>query len=507
VASFLLVRREGYGYQARGSGSNQANYCRIPVENRCIDAHTVKSYSISTACFAAISVCHVDFVKWQRRVWLAWHVASRKSKARTRRRVLQYVLHPTAHKHFSCLPQLIHFHLHSVFLLSHYLPYLNPALLVIPAYTMAIAPGQLPAELLNLLALHSSFLTALSLHYAHNGTSTPADLRDLTASITLVWKQRQVTYDDIRLLMGVLSYGPDGSNIPYTLSDYGRGKIVLEIKNSSPMLDGMTGVNEQALTDMFKEGLDALWSQWCQSQKMAIRPIATPRKGRGRPRKADTKQALLENFLDDTSMSKFLAQLPLADIETCESLNAIAPLQEKGRKRLREFKESVQQGRSQKKRNVSGKENEPVASQTTQAQPAQPKITEFAAVRKTNLLDRILAKQEAAKCGPAAPTAAELQRRAALQRSEEVLGVLSLLCANRPGMRVSFSTTTVLQQLRGSIRSPISKEEALKCIEVIANEVAPGHVSIVNMGSISSVVVIPSMRPMDVKNRLIALGA
>lgn len=115
---------------------------------------------------------------------------------------------------------------------------------------MAIAPGQLPAELVNLLALHSSFLTALSLHYAHNGTSTPADLRDLTASITLVWKQRQVTYDDIRLLMGVLSYGPDGSNIPYTLSDYGRGKIVLEIKDSSPMLDGMTGVNEQALTDM-----------------------------------------------------------------------------------------------------------------------------------------------------------------------------------------------------------------------------------------------------------------
>lgn len=64
---------------------------------------------------------------------------------------------------------------------------------------MAIAPGQLPAELLNLLALHSSFLTALSLHYAHNGTSTPADLRDLTASITLVWKQRQVTYDDSTL--------------------------------------------------------------------------------------------------------------------------------------------------------------------------------------------------------------------------------------------------------------------------------------------------------------------
>lgn len=369
---------------------------------------------------------------------------------------------------------------------------------------MAFSPGQLPAELVNLLALHSSFLTALSLHYAHNGTATPVDLRDLTASVTLVWKQRKVTYDDVRLLMGVLNYGPSGSINPYHLSDYGRGKIVLETRENSPMLDGMTGVNEQAMTDMFKEGLDNLWSQWCISEKMTTRPMATPRKGRGRPKKVDTKQARLEAFLDDNSMSTFLAQLPLADIEPCASLNAIAPLQEKGRKRMREFKESVQHGRMQKKRQVSGKENDPTL--TGNPQPAQARITEFAAVRKTNLLDRILAKQEATKCGPAAPTAAELQRRAALQRSEEVLGVISLLCASRPGMRISFSTVTVLQQLQGSIRSPISKEEALKCVEVIANELAPGYVRMVKMGSISSIVVMPAMRPLDVKSRLIALG-
>ncbi|KAH6633752.1 hypothetical protein C7974DRAFT_177579 [Boeremia exigua] len=364
---------------------------------------------------------------------------------------------------------------------------------------MAIAPGQLPAELLNLLALHSSFLTALSLHYAHNGTSAPADLRDLTASVTLVWRQRKVTYDDIRLLMGVLNYGPDGSSNPYHLSDYGHGKIVLEIRENSPMLDAMTGVDEQAMTDMFKEGLDSLWSQWCISQKTITRPLATPKKGRGRPKKADTKQTLLEPYLDETSLSAFLAQLPLADIETCASLHAIAPLQEKGRKRMRDFKESVQAGRTQKKRQVSGKENDPDA-------PApQPKITEFAAVRKTNLLDRILAKQEATRTGPAAPSPAALQRRAALQRAEEVLGILSLLCASRPGARVSFSTAAVLQQLRGSIRTPISQEEALRCIEVLA-EVAPGHVAVVRMGAISSVVVVPALRPVNVRRRVVELG-
>ncbi|KAG9191187.1 hypothetical protein G6011_09275 [Alternaria panax] len=371
-----------------------------------------------------------------------------------------------------------------------------------------IAPGQLPAELVNLLALHSSFLTALSLHYAHNGTSTPADIRDLIASTTLVWRQRKVTFDDIRLLLGILDHGPSGNNNPYYLSDYGRGKVCIEIKDSSPMMNGMTHMNEEGLQEMFKEGLDTLWSQWCTSQKMMARPIAVPKRGRGRPKKVDIKQACMDTFLDDASMSKFLGQLPLAEVTTCESLTALAPAQEKGRKRLREFKESVQQGRALKKtRSTIGKENEPSLGQNQQSQPTQPKITEFAAVRKTNLLDRILAKQEAAKAGPAAPTPAELQRKAALQRTPEVIGVLSLLCANRPGSRVSFSTTTLLQAIQGSIRSPISKEEAMKCVQVLASEVAPGYVSVVSMGSISSVVINQMMRPTDIKSRLVALGA
>jgi hypothetical protein len=361
-----------------------------------------------------------------------------------------------------------------------------------------IAPGQLPAELVSLLALHSSFLTALSLHYAHNGTSTPADLRDLTVSATKVWRQRQITYDDVRLLVGVLDHGPSGTHNPYYLSDYGHGKICVEIKESSPLMDGMTHVNEQRLQDMFKDGLDNLWAQWRNSQQLTTRPLATPKKARGRPRKSDIKQTRLETFLDDSAMSKFLSELPLADITPCSSLVALEPQQEKGRKRLREFKESVQQGRAQKKSRASTG-NEP--------EPAQTKMTEFAAVRKTNLLDRILAKEAAAKLGPAAATPAELQRKAALQRAPEVIRILSLLCSSKPGVRVSFSTSAVLQALRGSIRSPISQEEATKCIEVLASEVAPGYVSIVSMGTISSVVVNQALRPTDVKSRLVALGA
>ncbi|PSN68323.1 hypothetical protein BS50DRAFT_573243 [Corynespora cassiicola Philippines] len=364
----------------------------------------------------------------------------------------------------------------------------------------------LPTELVNLLTLHSSFLTALSLHYAHNGTATPVDLRDLTNSTTSVWRQRKVSYDDIRLCIGVLGAGPSASDNPFYLSDYGRGKICLELQEEHKMTGVMGSLNHEALQAMFMASLDHLWKQWSEGQnrteKLATRPIATPKR-RGRARKTDTKQFSIQPFVDEAAIPKFIAQLPQAEITSCSSLVAVAPIQEKGRKRLREFKDSVQHGRAQKKtKEIVGKENEPI-----QAEAQQPKITEFASVRKTNLLDRILAKQTAAAFGPAAPTPAELQRKAALQRSEDVLGLISLLCASKPGMRASFSMATLVQSLQGSIRSPISKDEALKCIEVLANEVTPGYISIVRMGAISSVVVNQAMRPVDVKGRLAALGA
>jgi hypothetical protein len=375
-----------------------------------------------------------------------------------------------------------------------------------------IAPtAALPTELVNLLALHSSFLTALSLHFVHNGTGSPIDLRDLTETITSVWRHRKVTYDDIRLCVGVLGSGPAARNNPFRLSDYGRGKICLEVSEEYKMQAGLSQMNEEALKAMFTGNLDHLWGQWSASgqttQKMHSRPIATPKKrGRGRPKRSDPAQSAIQTFIDGPSFTKFIAQLPHAEITTCESLTAIAPLQEKGRKRLREFKDSVQQGRAVKKtREMTGKENAPA---NLTVQQAQTKMTDFTSVRKTNLLDRILAKEAAAASGPKSLTPAELQRRAALQRSEDVLGVISLLCASKgPGLRISFSINALLQSLQTSIRTPISKEEALKCIEVLASEVTPGYVNIVSMGALSSVVVNQGMRPMDVKGRLVALGA
>jgi hypothetical protein len=374
-----------------------------------------------------------------------------------------------------------------------------------------MAPVELPAELLDLLALHSSFLTALSLHYAHNGTTVPVDLRDLTQSITLVWRKRTVTIEDVRLCVGVLGSGPSSNQNPFYLSDYSSEKICLEIRDEHQMSSALGALNEEALQGMFMVSLEFLWKVWNEThgpkKSISARPLATPKR-RGRPRKSEIAQTSIQPFIDSSTIIKFIAQLPHAEITLCSSAAAVAPLREKGRKRLREFQESAHHGRTQKKlRESTGKENSPVLTHPQQAKSAQVKITEFASVRKSNLLDRILAKQAAIASGPTPESPAELQRKAALHRAEDVLGVLGLLAASKgSGSRVSFSMAALLQSIQGSLRMPLSKEEVMKCVEVLANEVTPGYLSVVRMGAISSVVINQSMRPTDVKGRLAALG-
>lgn len=130
----------------------------------------------------------------------------------------------------------------------------------------------LPSELQDLINLHSAFLTALSLHYAHNGTNTPADLRMLCPDVARAWGKRKVTLGDIRKIMAVLngsipaeivlSATEDRTCAELSLSDYGHGKICIEIKTGS----GRSGkiarpLDENFMNAQFVANIHALWSE------------------------------------------------------------------------------------------------------------------------------------------------------------------------------------------------------------------------------------------------------
>jgi hypothetical protein len=100
---------------------------------------------------------------------------------------------------------------------------------------------------------------------------------------------------------------------------------------------------------------------------------------------------------------------------------------------------------------------------------------------------------------------ADKNQASAAQRLEEVVNLLDLLSGPadnssitslssssiphaKSSQRVSLPLPTLLQHLKDSLKSPISQEEGRRCINLLANEIAPQWVSMVTMGKVVGVV-------------------
>jgi hypothetical protein len=325
--------------------------------------------------------------------------------------------------------------------------------------TQIINSEELPTELLDLINLHAAFLTALSLHYAHNGTHAPADLRNICPDVARAWGKRAVTLEDIRRTLGVLNkYIPEGNKdhkiSHLTLSDYGHGKICIEMKIGL----GRPGriarpVNENLLNEIYRCGLKKDWEE---------RPA------------------------DNIDVQQFVESLPLEPITTCSSLIKMSPLLAKGQRRLEDLRAVIMVKKEPAKGNIPGLE-------TTNA-------------AKSTLLERLRAKQLHQSSLPPLPSKAELGRKAALQRIEEVVAVLAILSTSSSigQQRISFTLPTVLGKLRDSFKTPMSKEEGDTCVRLLASEIAPEWVRLVKMGKVEALVVNRDERPseLDIKQRV-----
>jgi hypothetical protein len=185
-------------------------------------------------------------------------------------------------------------------------------------------PELLPEPLQDLVRLYSSFLTALSLHFAHHGCLTPVDLRQCTPSIERTWGKRSVVVEDIRRLLGVANSCMDtvGTSIPTLgLSDFGNGRVCIELLETN-ISGGVLArpLDEQKLNSAFEEQTNRLWMDW-HSQ-----------------RSKDSEASLDNANLKLNAALEFIGQLPKASINLCPSVEKMAPLLSKGQSRLEEFK-------------------------------------------------------------------------------------------------------------------------------------------------------------------------
>jgi hypothetical protein len=194
-----------------------------------------------------------------------------------------------------------------------------------------------------------------------------------------------------------------------------------------------------------------------------------------------------------------IADLPQAPITSMKISVAENPLLAKGHRALA----SIKNGIAAKTTTLA------TAAAATTPVPTTTTTTNAAAAPKLSLLDRLRIKQLAQAAGPAPPSGPEIDRRAALQRVGDVADIISNLTLLRPLPRQAYPMAQLIERLHDSLRTPISGEEAARCVRLLADEVTPGWVRILTVGGKEQVIVQKALQPIDraIRDKAQALGA
>ncbi|KAH7326288.1 hypothetical protein B0I35DRAFT_474949 [Stachybotrys elegans] len=310
----------------------------------------------------------------------------------------------------------------------------------------------LPPHLAEMVDLHKAFLQTMMVQLAQNGDSSPVNITSVAPQISLAWRKRAVKIEDIRRCIAIQSTCSDVES-PFMVSDYGHGKVCVELRSG---ISAAT-VNEAQLCKQFEKNLRALATE-----------------------KANNQMTDVDIPLESLS----LAELPQADITTMKTGLGMNPLFAKGLRALGELKEDMatkQQQRDAKKQ---------AANDVPMLNPDGSKMS---------LLDRIRLKQLAKAGEPLPPSGPELQRRAALNRVVDVAATISMLSLSNPLSlpRQAFTMAAILEKLKDSLRVPVSREEGMTCIRLIATEIAPEWIRIVTIGGRENVVIQRHAQPVD----------
>lgn len=303
------------------------------------------------------------------------------------------------------------------------------------------------ADLADLRHLYSSFLAALSMHYSHNGTSSPVDVNALLEMVTRHYKKRAVKLEDLQRILTIASRLDQS----FSLENYGRGGV--RLTRAEPrgraLKQARSFVDEAKLNARFGDALRQSWQSW---------EACTAKENR--------------------TSAAFLDHLPLLAITKNASAEKAAPLFARGEQRLADLKAS--------------------RAAAAKAEPTKPTLHDVLSQRSaqatqnrgTALLDRILAKQSVASTLPSGPTKSQLERKSALHRIEEITRILSLLASSKE--RCSLSMQVVIQQLQQSLRNPISREEVERCLDSMSREIVPAFIKVVQSGEVKAVTITKS---------------
>ncbi|KAG6032715.1 hypothetical protein E4U19_007223 [Claviceps sp. Clav32 group G5] len=307
-------------------------------------------------------------------------------------------------------------------------------------------------DLAELVALNTAFLKTITMYIAHNGCSSPIDIDRIAPDISRTWGKRQVSIKHIQRCIAIQSHKQAPQDPRLIVTHYGLGRFCVEVV---PGLDGAR-IDQERMCRQFEDNLQAL----CAEQ--------------GMNQMTDVDIPLARMTLSD------LPQAPIQDMGDGLKAN---PLFAKGQAALNDLKTGI-----------AAKRQEQQQKQTVDKTPLlNPDGT------KMGLLDRIRHKQLAKANEPLPPSGPELQRRAALNRVADVAATISMLSLSNPmaSPRQAFTMMAIADKLKDSLRVPLSNEEAMTCVRLIATEIAPDWLRIVFIGGRENVVIQRHGQPID----------
>lgn len=326
---------------------------------------------------------------------------------------------------------------------------------------------QLPPHLAEILDLHKAFMKTLTFHIAHHGTASPIPVNDILPNITRTWGKRNVSVRDIEQLVAL--HGQRDSSDPALLhvtQAHGRVCIVATASSATISLNG------EALSRTVADNLLELARATTDTDMVDAQDVLA--------------NLSLTHHLQPGAghvLSRRLGHSATGGGGEGDSQGPRDHLMAKGHAALSEFKSGI-----------AAKQQEREAKQVAAATPMlNPDGT------KMGLLDRLRHKQLAKANGPLPPSGPELERRAALNRVSDIAATISMLSLSNPMSlpRQAFTMAVIMEKLKDSLRTPISKEEGAACVRLIASEVAPEWLRIVAIGGRENVVVQRLGQPID----------
>ena len=345
--------------------------------------------------------------------------------------------------------------------------------------TCPVTVDTLPETLQNILSLHSCFLKALSIHYAHNAAGSPAPLGHLSETMTSLWKKHCVIQVDIQRMLALYEY----SSEPVPVFDDER-KV---IHNMGPFKLIASGVgNAKAVTVEYVGEADSITG----TRSFAFMPAPFDVRNLQMIFKLHLVELVIASRnASNTALSFITKGLSVFPLLACALGSQSAQRQQKALERRTEIlrlSTAAQMRRSKLTKSpaheatVSCQEDEPVAATVK--------------YRTQSLFDRVAAKA-ALNASSFTPTAADILRRHAIGRIEEVVGILRMKQQqkSRPSSgfspvqpkavgKVSFSMSQLKRDIGDSVTIPISQDEVRVCLKILADEIQQSWVKIVESG-------------------------